>query len=185
MISGEDYLLIMLNSILKSRRLIPCFLTWLASLLMLTSSLPLYAEGFSIVLNGASVHVNPSPSQNFNEENWGLGFQYDFAAINKRWIPFISASGFQDSLDNTSYYAGGGVMRRFIKSDNLNIDAGLIGFMMTREDYKDNDPFPGILPVFSIGNEKIALNITYIPKVHPKIVPVWFFQLKVPLSNFN
>ncbi len=175
----------MCKSILKIRRLAPYLLYWLTGLSILTGSLPLHAEGFSIVLNGASVHINPLPTQDFNEENWGLGFQYDFAAINKRWIPFISASGFQDSLDNTSYYAGGGVMRRLIKSDNLNIDAGLIAFMMTREDYKDNDPFPGILPVFSIGNEKIALNITYIPKVHPKIVPVWFFQLKVPLSNFN
>ena len=175
----------MCKSILKIRRLAPYLLYWFTGLSILAGTLPVHAEGFSIVLNGASVHINPLPTQDFNEENWGLGFQYDFAAINKRWIPFISASGFQDSLDNTSYYAGGGVMRRLIKSDNLNIDAGLIAFMMTREDYKDNDPFPGILPVFSIGNEKIALNITYIPKVHPKIVPVWFFQLKVPLSNFN
>lgn len=167
---------IMCRSILKTRRLAPYLLCWLIGLSILTSPLSLHAEGFSIVLNGASVHINPSPSQDFNEENWGLGFQYDFAPVNKRWIPFISASGFQDSLDNTSYYAGGGVMRRFIQSDHLNIDAGLIGFIMTREDYKDNDPFPGILPVFSIGNEKIALNITYIPKVHPKIVPVWFFS---------
>ena len=78
-------------------------------------------------------------------------------------------------------------MRRFSlkPKTNLHLDAGLIAFIMTRKDYKDNEPFPGILPTISVGNEKIAINITYIPKVHPKIVPVWFFQLKIPLSNFR
>ena len=62
-----------------------------------------------------------------NEENWGLGLQYDYGLIN------------------------------------------------------DRQPFPGVLPAFSLGNRKMALNLTYIPKVHPKLIPLWFSQLKVAL----
>ena len=155
---------------------------------MLAFSAAASAEGFNIILNGFSHHVNPLPTQNFNEKNPGFGIQYDYAPVYDHWIPFVNASGFKDSLRNPSYYAGGGIMRRFSltpKMGNLHLDAGLIAFMMTRQDYKDNDPFPGILPTLSLGNEKIALNITYIPKVHPKIVPVWFFQLKIAFSNFR
>jgi hypothetical protein len=145
-----------------------------------------YADGMSIVLNGLSHHINPPDNLDLNEENWGIGFQYDFVPVKEHWIPFVNASGFKDSLNNPSYYAGGGFMRRFSmgSNNNLHLDAGLVAFIMTREDYKDNDPFPGILSMISVGNEKIAVNITYIPKVHQKIVPVWFLQLKVPLSNF-
>lgn len=172
---------------MKNRTLQPCCLSWPMCLLLFIVSGSTYAEGFSIILNGLSRHVNPLPTQNFNEKNWGLGFQYDFVPVNKHWIPLANASGFKDSLNNFSYYAGSGIMRRFsLKSKTtLHLDAGLVAFIMTRKDYKDNKPFPGILPMISVGNEKIALNITYIPKVHQKIVPVWFFQLKIPLSNFR
>jgi hypothetical protein len=29
----------------------------------------------------------------------------------------------------------------------------------------------------------VALNFTYIPKIEPKSVPLWFFQLKINLTN--
>jgi hypothetical protein len=38
--------------------------------------------------------------------------------------------------------------------------------------------------VLSVGTKNVALNITYVPKVEPKSVPLWFFQLKVSLNSF-
>ncbi len=41
------------------------------------------------------------------------------------------------------------------------------------------------LPALSVGTERVSMNITYIPKVDPKAVPLWFFQLKINLSGFR
>jgi len=55
---------------------------------------------------------------------------------------------------------------------------------MVRKDFKNGDPFPGVLPVLSVGTKNVALNITYVPKVEPKAEPLWFLQLKVSLNSF-
>ncbi len=143
------------------------------------------AGELSLLINGKAIHMNVPPDQTLNENNWGGGLQYDFPRHVSGWLPFLTASGFKDSLKNPSYYAGGGFLRRLYRSggrENFYLDAGLVGFLMVREDYKDMRPFPGILPVVSIGADRLALNITYIPDVRPKMVPLWFFQLKLNLS---
>ena len=92
-----------------------------------------------------------------------------------------------DSFENPSYYTGAGIVRRFHfsqKTDAMHFDAGVIGFFMTREDYRDGNPFFGMLPALSFGNRRFALNITYIPKVQPKMVALWFFQLKISMTDF-
>lgn len=142
------------------------------------------ADDLSLLVNGKAIHINPPAGKNLNEKNWGVGFQYDWAPVNDNWIPFATASGFIDSNNNPSYYAGGGVLRRF-QYDRLRLEAGAIGFVMTRKGYKNEQPFLGALPAFSVGTEKVSLNITYIPKVEPKAVPLWFFQLRINFSNFR
>jgi len=143
------------------------------------------AGQLNLVVNGKALHLGVPAGMTMNENNWGLGLQYDFELINHRWMPFTAVSGFIDSMDMPSYYAGVGLMHRYPLSRHfstaLNLDTGLIAFMMTRDDYKNSQPFPGVLPAFSIGNRKLALNLTYIPKVQPKMMPLWFFQLKFAL----
>src|SRR3990172_6225241 len=102
-------------------------------------------------------------------------------------IPFLTASGFIDSFDNPSYYAGAGLVRRMRfndSRDSMHFDVGVVGFLMTRQDYKEGDPFFGMLPALSFGTRRHAVNITYIPKVDPKMVALWFFQLKISTDNF-
>jgi hypothetical protein len=65
------------------------------------------------------------------------------------------------------------------------MDAGLIGFVMTRQDYKSGEPFLGTLPVLSVGTKDVSVNVTYIPKVHPKMAELWFFQLKLSTNSFQ
>ena len=145
---------------------------------------PAQAAQWSLLLNGKALHLEKPAGTNYNEENWGAGVQYDFDMTESKWVPFVSFSGFKDSNSNPSYYVGGGTLRRFAWSEDkgaLHLDAGVVAFLMTREGFKNGQPFPGVLPVVSIGTDRFALNITYIPKVDPKLVPIFFFQLKIGL----
>jgi hypothetical protein len=142
------------------------------------------ADEMSLLLNGKALHINTPAGRNLNEKNWGLGFQYDWDRADSKWIPFATASGFMDSNRRPSYYAGGGTLRRF-QFDRMHVDLGVVGFLMTRKDFKNDRPFPGALPVLSVGTRTVALNVTYVPKVEPKAVPLWFFQLKFNLRLFQ
>lgn len=141
------------------------------------------ADELHLLVNGKAIHVNEPTGSHLNEKNWGLGIQYDGNVINKKWVPFVTASGFSDSNKNPSYYAGGGALRRF-QGDTMRLDIGAIGFLMTRKNYKNDKPFIGVLPAFSVGTERVSVNMTYIPKVEPKMVALWFFQLKIKLADF-
>ena len=148
------------------------------------------AGDLSLLVNGKAMHINAPASKNYNERNWGAGIQYDFDAIgqNKHWIPFATASGFKDSFNYPSYYAGGGIMRRYAplsSNDTLRVDAGFMAFFMTREDFKNNQPFFGILPALSVGTKRVAINMTYVPKVQPKMVSLVFIQLKITLGTIK
>ena len=142
------------------------------------------AGDVSLLINGKAIHIDPAPGTNYNEKNWGIGFQYDFKPTEGQWIPFVTASEFRDSNKNVSYYAGGGFMRRYdFFSGNVHIDAGGVAFLMVRKDFRDGDPFPGLLPVLSVGAGRYAVNMTYIPRVDPKMVPIVYLQLKITLGE--
>ncbi|MHB8729800.1 MAG: hypothetical protein ACYC9K_12325 [Sulfuricaulis sp.] len=144
------------------------------------------ADELSLLVNGKAIHVNAPAGKDLNESNWGAGFQYDWAPIDAgRWVPFAMASGFSDSNRNPSYYSGGGLLRRYETDNGWRADIGVIGFVMTRKNYKDDKPFLGVLPAFSVGTKRFAVNMTYIPKVDPKMVALFFFQLKVNLDSFR
>jgi len=135
-------------------------------------------------VSGKSIPFGTDTS--FNEQNWGLGFEYDFERENN-WIPLITGASFKDSLENTSNYLGGGIKRRFLLGDDpegMHLDAGIIGFVMTRRDYKNNDPFLGALPFISLGNNRIALNITYVPKIVPKMLAFVYFLATFKIAEF-
>lgn len=146
---------------------------------------------WDVVLNGRAVHLNAE--KQWNEDNWGLGFEREFDT-QSRWVKVAVANGFKDSLGEPSYMAGGGIKRRFhVMSDDLYIDIGVVGFLMTREDVNDNRPFPGALPVLTIGGKRVALNVTYMPDpvvdrvtranlTDPNMEGVLFFQLKLDAS---
>lgn len=145
------------------------------------------ADESSLLLNGKAVHLDSQPGVTYNENNWGFGLQYDLDPLESNWVPFLMGSGFKDSNGNMSYYAGGGMLRRYhftVGDTPLHFDAGAVAFFMTREGFKDGDAFPGILPAISLGTKQVSLNMTYIPKVDPKMVPLLFFQLKVNIGSF-
>lgn len=164
----------------------PFLRSLLAQLLALVGFLTVTAadaDELSLLINGKALHLGAPAGRDLNERNWGLGLQFDWNRAHTNWVPFATVSGFRDSNGNPSYYAGGGALYRF-QFDGVHVDAGAVGFLMTRKDYNDQKPFLGALPAFSVGNKNIAVNLTYVPKMDPKAVPLWFFQLKITLSNF-
>jgi hypothetical protein len=160
---------------------------WLSLLigLALLGSKPARAEQLSLIVNGKAIHFNVPANRHYNERNWGGGAQYDFNVTESNWVPFVAASGFKDSNNNLSYYAGGGSAKRFALGYGYHVDVGGIVFLMTRKDFRGGDPFLGALPVLSVGTERVAVNMTYIPKLDPKWVPVVFFQLKIGLAGLS
>ncbi len=141
------------------------------------------ADELHLVVNGKAIHLSKG---NYNESNWGLGFEYDFTP-RKNWITFVTGSFFKDSNNQTSRYLGGGMKRRYRlenNSEGWHVDAGVVGFLMTRKDFKNNDPFPGILPFISVGKSWYAMNVTYIPKVSPKYKALVYFQFMFRLAEF-
>ena len=157
---------------------------FMAPLLLAFGAVPASADQWSLLLNGKAIHLEKRAGVDYNEENWGAGGQYDFSITDSKWRPFLTASGFKDSNKNPSYYAGGGAMRRFAfgaGKDSLHLDVGMVAFAMTRKGYQHGNPFLGVLPVLSFGTDRVALNLTYIPRVDPKLIPLLFFQLKIGL----
>ena len=155
----------------------------LAGFLMLLAVAQVQANEFHLIIDGKAIHLS---NKHYNEKNYGLGFEYDFAP-SKNWITFVNGSFFKDSLNNTSNYVGGGMKRRYQLQANPNgwhVDLGVFAFLMTRKDYHDNQPFLGALPVLSLGKQWFAINATYIPSISPKHVNLFFFQLMFRLAEF-
>ena len=159
------------------------FRTILVLLTVFLSS-QLYAGELHLVINGKAIHEN---KKNFNEENYGFGFEYDFDQQDDGWINFVTASYFLDSVNNISRYMGGGTKKRYKLGKgegSWHFDAGVVAFLMTRYDYMDNKPFFGALPFVSLGNDYFAVNATYIPAITPKFEALMFFQATVKIASW-
>ena len=155
---------------------------------MLVAWPSVHAGELSLLINGKAFHYNVPAGADYNEENWGAGLHYEFGDTKADWVRFAHASEFKDSNYNVSYYFGGGVLRRFALSGEdtkFHLDVGVIGFLMHRDQFRNGDLFPGALPFVSLGTERFALNVTYVPKVDPKMSPLFFLQLKVVLPWFQ
>ena len=168
---------------------------WIAAFLAIVAARAANADSaWDVVVNGRSVHLNAARA--WNEDNWGLGFEREFAG-ERRWVKLALANGFKDSADKPSYMAGGGIKRRFhLFSDRTYFDLGVIGFFMTRADVRHNRPFPGVLPAVTFGGKRVAVNVTYLPEAavdrltraqlqDPNMNGVLFIQLKLDASLFG
>ena len=166
-----------------------------AALLGLSHTAAAQADGgWDVILNGRAVHMNAD--KDWNEDNWGLGIEHEFNSAG-RWIKVAMANGFQDSMGDPSYMAGGGIKRRFrFGSENFYTDLGGVAFLMTRESVNGGKPFPGLLPAATFGFKRVAVNVTYMPesvvndvthshKYDPSMHGVFFLQLKLDASLFG
>ena len=167
--------------------------TFLACLFFVSAS-PAFAGELSAVFNGKSYHLGAS--EKWNEENYGLGFEYQFET-QSRWKSLLMVNGFRDSDKHMSYMAGGGIYRNLYATERLHglyVDLGLNAFLMTRKDVNDGQPFPGVLPSLTLGNRYMGFNLTYLPEkavekvttarmTDDSIRGILFLQFKVNVSQ--
>lgn len=172
--------------------------TWMVCLAVLVAFANTAAAqsegGWDVVLNGRAVHMNAA--KDWNEDNWGLGMEREFGSRGP-WVRMALVNGFQDSMGDPSYMAGGGLKRRFRPGgDDFYVDVGGIAFLMTRETVNGGRPFPGLLPAATFGFKRVAVNVTYLPesavndvtnsrKYDPSMQGVFFLQLKLDASLFG
>lgn len=162
--------------------------------LLCVSSGTAAAGQLDFVVNGRSYHVNSD--YDWNENNLGLGLEYQFDSSSP-WLWSLHGNAFVDSGDNMSYMAGGGLKRRLFQSTSpagYYFDAGLVAFVMSRADFNDYLPFPGILPTVSFGMKNLGFNVSYVPQfvvrdianaktLDPHVRGVLFLQLKFRLAS--
>lgn len=173
--------------------LLRCILSALVVLLAVSSGSAIAGQ-FDFVVNGRSYHVNSE--YDWNENNFGLGLEYQFDTSSP-WIWTLHGNAFLDSRNNMSYMAGGGLKRRLYQSlspAGYYFDAGLVAFVMSRADFNDYLPFPGVLPTVSFGMKNLGFNISYVPQfvvrdianakmLDPNVRGVFFLQMKFGLTN--
>ena len=106
-------------------------------------------------INGKSKHLNTDDS--FNEDNKGFGIT---ATKGNDLVKILMAGGYKNSYDKNTYYAGGGLAKRFGNKNYLDI--GAVGGLVTG--YNDSVS-PMAAALLSLGKKDIArLNLMYTPK---------------------
>lgn len=72
--------------------------------------------------------------------------------------------GFLDSHSKPSFMAGYAWVPTWqSRRSPLKVGVGVTGFLMSRSNYLNGIPFPGVLPVASISYNNLALQAAYIP----------------------
>lgn len=146
-------------------------------------ALPAQAGDLQIIISGKALHRG---TDDLNENNYGLGLQYEFNP-ERRWIPLVGLASLKDSNNNTSRYVGAGIKRRFRLApapQALNFDVGVFGLAMKRPDYNDDQPFFGAIPFVALSNDWGGINATYVPKVEDDAYPFWYFQFSLKIMQF-
>ena len=151
------------------------------ALICIFSTTSTIADELNVIISGKAYHTGGS---NLNEDNFGLGLQYNFDE-RRHWIPLINFATLKDSNDNTSHYVGGGIKRRFrLTPTPTNFDIGAFALIMKRPGYNDDEPFFGALPFISMSNDWGGLNLTYVPEFEADMHAFWYLQFTLKLARF-
>lgn len=107
----------------------------------------------------------------WNEDNFGVGVTAKDA--NK----FYTLGGYNNSLGEPSYYAGGGYQRRF--GNDFYIEPGLLAGVVTGYE----DPVtPMLIPKLGLGIKDVGqLNLSYLPSFRDN-PSVWTANLSIPFK---
>jgi palmitoyl transferase len=123
---------------------------------------------FSMILSGYARHGrNTYTAERINELNekaWGLGFSKAIRNVkdNEESLYGLAIS---DSHFSPQFMAG--YAYQWMKPIGGRYEAGLgvTGLLISRADYFSGIPFPGVLPLASIGTRSSKLMAAYIPRV--------------------
>ena len=111
----------------------------------------------------------------YNEFPAGLGIGKGRYNASGNWES-IYAMGFLDSHSRPSFMAGYAWAPTWeIGNSDVRVGVGVTGFLMSRQNYLNGIPFPGILPIASIGYKQLSIQATYIPggRNHGNVLFMW------------
>ena len=98
----------------------------------------------------------------YNEFPAGLGLGRSRYNDSGNWES-IYAMGFLDSHSKPSFMAGYAWVPSWELGNDVKAGVGVTGFLMSRQNYHEGIPFPGILPMASISYKQLAVQAAYIP----------------------
>ena len=134
-----------------------------------TKTLDIYGNGeLSIMLSGYAHHgrntYTPERIKELNELAWGIGFS---SAIRDKKDNEESIYGMAISDSHFTPQLMAGYAYQWMKplGDRYEAGIGYTTLLISRTDYFRGVPFPGILPVASIGTRSTKLMAAYIPRV--------------------
>ena len=120
------------------------------------------------MLSGYARHgrntYTPERIKELNELAWGIGFSSSIRdkKDNEESIYGLAIS---DSHFKPQFMAGYAYQWMKPLGDRFEAGLGVTGLLFSRTDYFGGIPFPGVLPVASIGTRKTKLMTAYIPRV--------------------
>ncbi len=101
--------------------------------------------------------------RSYNDIPWGGGLGEGRYNASGTWEGFY-ALDFQDSHSRPEYLGGYGWVPTWHPLDpSFRLGAGLIGFITARADLRRYTPFPGVLPLGSVGYRFLDLEASFIP----------------------
>jgi palmitoyl transferase len=124
---------------------------------------------FDLYVSGYSYHGRGTYTaerlKELNEKAWGAGFGKSLrnAKGDVETLYFLASS---DSHAQPQLM--GGYAYRWMwpaGGTGLEVGAGFTAFLVSRRDYFSGFPFPGILPVASIGTRRTQLMLSYVPRI--------------------
>jgi palmitoyl transferase len=129
----------------------------------------IYNNGeLSLMLSGYARHgrntYTPERIKELNELAWGMGFS---SAIRDKKDNEESIYAFAISDSHFTPQLMAGYAYQWMKplGDRVEAGLGVTGLLISRTDYFGGIPFPGVLPIASIGTRSTKLMAAYIPRV--------------------
>lgn len=127
-------------------------------------------------INGISKHLGED--QTLNERNLGAGITLEKRKLASRIIASLTAGGYKNSFNENSFYAGGGLARRFNMGKSLYSDVGGVAGVVSGYDRKLE---PMVMPMVSLGLKDLwKLRLMYGPETD-KNDALFMMNLGIPL----
>lgn len=116
--------------------------------------------------------------QRYNNNPFGFGIGRGKYLENGNWNGFY-AMEFKDSNSYPSWMLGYGYKWLWGDSNGFYAGSGVSAFLMTRKDYGHYTPFPGIVPIFTLGFRNISVETAYVPGFRKGSGNVMLFWLRI------
>jgi hypothetical protein len=131
----------------------------------------LYNGDYYLDINGKSKHLGTDVK--YNEDNHGFGITAEKDG------KFLTAGKYNNSFNDPSYYAGGGLKKKYGNKD-FYIEPGIMGGIVSG--YEDKIT-PMILPMITAGlYDYGALNLMYAPEVKDKNPATLMLNYSIPFK---